>query len=219
MFSELDHVIFPDSCEVIEIVPSQHYVYPIFKNGSSSLYKTLKKSSWSVIKDRDINDIQCPITVYLRDPKDRFISGINTFLYFAKRDGLKLDTPTVLWVVKNFLWIDRHFCPQFFWLINLARYSQAPLILKNIKDINDVVDINHRAGVEPPNDNLLTQLDEYMPWDKLELYFYLDQILIDKIGTSVDFAHILQDIKHNHSNLYNDVFGKNLEIVNVLCKT
>jgi len=32
MLSRLDDVIYPNRCEVIEIEPSQRYIYPIFKN-------------------------------------------------------------------------------------------------------------------------------------------------------------------------------------------
>jgi hypothetical protein len=43
MLSQLDHIIYPDRCEVYEIVPSQRYFYPIFKNGSSSIMMTAQE--------------------------------------------------------------------------------------------------------------------------------------------------------------------------------
>lgn len=218
MFSELDNIIFPDSCEVIEIVPSQHYVYPIFKNGSSSLHETQKKTHWISLYNQDIAQIQQPITVYLRDPKQRFISGVNTFVQHYQRDWPQMDAQTVLHFAENYLWLNRHFCPQFFWLVNLARYSQVPIVLQDLQSINQVVAMNDRAKIVPPDTEFLKKLQTF-PWNKLELYFFLDQILIDQIGKTVTFKQIMSDIKTNHLELYNLVFHKTISITNALSAT
>lgn len=218
MFSEIDHVIFPDSCEVIEIVPSQHYVYPIFKNGSTSLHKTQQLENWSSVFNHEIGSIKQPITVYLRDPKQRFISGLNTFVQHYARDWPQLDTDTVLHFAENYLWLNRHFCPQFFWLINLARYSREPLVLKDLSAINQLVSINDRAKIIPPSTEFLQKLEKF-PWHKLELYFFLDQILIDQIGNTVCFEDLIMQIKNNHKQLYQLVFEKTVSIAHVLSTT
>jgi hypothetical protein len=217
MFSEIDHVIFPDSCEVIEIVPSQHYVYPIFKNGSTSIHKTQQLTNWVSVYNQDIGKIQQPITVYLRDPKQRFISGLNTFVQHYQRDWPHLDTDTVLHFAENYLWLNRHFCPQFFWLINLARYSQTPLVLKNLQDINQIVSMNDHAKIVPPNADFFSKLEKFS-WHKLELYFFLDQILIDQIGKTITFEEIMTNIKDQHKELYKLIFEKTLTISHVLSK-
>jgi hypothetical protein len=218
MFSELDNIIFPDSCEVIEIVPSQHYVYPIFKNGSSSLRETQKKTHWISLYNQDIAQIQQPITVYLRDPKQRFISGVNTFVQHYQQDWPQMDAQTVLHFAANYLWLNRHFCPQFFWLVNLARYSHVPIVFQDLQSINQFVAMNDRAEIVPPDTEFLEKLQTF-PWHKLELYFFLDQILIDQIGKTVTFKQIMSDIKTNHSELYNLVFHKTISITNVLSTT
>jgi hypothetical protein len=218
MFTELDSIIFPDSCEVIEIVPSQHYVYPIFKNGSSSLHKTQELTGWNSFFNNEITQITCPITVYLRDPRDRFISGVNTFIQHCHRDFDNLDTNTILHFVKNYLFLNRHYAPQFFWLINLARYSTAPLVLQNFVSINQIVDMNSRAGIRPPTPDLLDRLKDF-PWQKFELYFFMDQLLMDRIGQTITFQQLVTEIKQQHIDLYNLIFQKSSTLINVLPKT
>ena len=212
MFCEIDNILFPNDCEVLEIVPRNIYVYPIFKNGSSSL-KELEK--FSVVKNHEIRSIQSPITVFLRDPKQRFISGVNTYVRKIKQSNPELDQNTVLWCVKNYLFLNRHYMPQFFWLINLARYSTVPLNLESVNNINKYTPLHSRAGVEPPDSWLTTALAD-MDWKKLELYFYFDQLLIEKIGSLITFKELLNSIKTNQPDLYDLVFGHSKSLIDVL---
>jgi hypothetical protein len=213
MFSELDNTIFPDSCEVLEIVPSQLFVYPIFKNGSSSLRTT---TNCKKIYNQDIQQIQHPITVFLRDPRERFISGVNTFVQHCIRDNPKLDTQTILYFVKHYLFLDRHYAPQFFWLINLSKFSTVPLILRDRSDISQLTNKNY-STVEKV-DSKFTELLADFPWDKLELYFFLDQILIERIGQTLTFDDIIK-IVQQRPDLYNLIFKHTQDTVNVLSKT
>jgi hypothetical protein len=217
VFSALDDIIFPDSCEVIKVT-SQQYVYPIFKNGSSSIRNTQILKNWQSIKDHDIGLITEPITVYLRDPRERFVSGVNTFLQFNLRETSTLDTDTVLHFVKQYLFLNRHYAPQFYWLINLARYSQTPLNLQSIDAINQIVDMNDHAGIDPPSNDFIARIKNF-PWQQLELYFFLDQILIDQIGKSMTFAQIIKHIKEQHPSVFDQLFKKSKDIVDVLSKT
>ena len=57
MLSPLDRIIFPDRCEVIEVIPSQRYVYPIFKNGRSSLSEAADKNNWRIRINNQIKKI------------------------------------------------------------------------------------------------------------------------------------------------------------------
>jgi hypothetical protein len=218
MFSEIDKTIFPDSCEVLEIIPSQLFVYPIFKNGSSSLTESAPKLGWKTIDQHNISQIQTPITVFLRDPKERFISGVNTFLQHCHRDYQGLDTRTILFFVEKYLFLNRHYAPQFFWLINLARYSQAPLKFQHMNEIGQLTSCVTRAGVTPPTEEFLQSIQSF-PWSQLELYFFLDQLLIERIGTQTTFVDLVNDIKTTHRNLYELIFERTYKIFDVLPKT
>lgn len=218
MFSEIDKTIFPDSCEVLEIIPSQLFVYPIFKNGRSSLIESASANGWKTIDQGDIANIQSPITVFLRDPYERFISGVNTFVQHCHRDNNDLDTKTILFFVEKYLFLNRHYAPQFYWLINLARFNQAPIKFQHIHDINQLTSRSSRAGISPPTETFLEIIKQF-PWKQLELYFFLDQLLIERIGQQLTFAELINDIKKNHSDLYDLIFQRTHNILDALPKT
>ena len=217
MFSELEKIIFPDRCEILEIVPSQRYIFPIFKNGSSSLREYQPNTNWKTIVNEEIGKINGTITVFLRDPKQRFISGVNTFVQHLLRTQ-QLDVPTVLYFVKNYLFLNRHYCPQFFWLVNLARYNSNPLNFESYNGISELTPLRSRAGVSPPTEELLSILESF-DWKTLELYFFLDQILLDRIGQTLTFESLINDIKVQHPELYDLIFSKAITLTNVLSKT
>ena len=217
MFSELDNIIFPDGCEVIETVPSQHYVYPIFKCGRSSLTESMKDKGWKFVTQDNIKKISCPITVFLRDPRERFISGVNTFLQQLHRKDHSLDQHTVLYFVNQYLFLNRHYAPQFHWLLNLMRFSGPNVLIKleDFKNIKSLTAKNSKAGIQPVSDSLQKEINK-LDWEKLELYFFLDQILIDKIGQTVTMAELINHVKTCHPELYKLVFQKTIDRVNVL---
>jgi hypothetical protein len=96
-------------------------VFPIFKNASSSLHFQAIQSHWKIVFNEQINKLDC-IEVFLREPDQRLVSGFNTFVQHTMRDCPELDQDTVIWFAKNYLFLDRHYCPQFFWLMSLSRF-------------------------------------------------------------------------------------------------
>lgn len=221
MFSEIDKTIFTNSCEVLEIVPSQHYVFPIFKCGSSSLHDTAPIKNWKAIVDEDIKNITAPITVFLRDPKKRFISGVNTYLIQTKRQFPLLDENTILWFVDNYLFLNRHYCPQFFWLLNLSKYTnpEVKLQLCSYKNIAELTDINSDAGIPKPTDKFLEQIQQFN-WKSLELYFFLDQILTDRIGQEFTVRELVDIVYREYPEVYRLVFEPTIKLSkNVLPST
>lgn len=210
MFSEIDKIIFPDSCEVIQLT-SQHFVYPIMKNGSSSFYTQIlsgQRKDWKIIKNSAIATIEDPLMVFIRNPRERFISGVNTFWYLLNRDYPNLDRNTVLWFVDNFLFLNRHYCPQFFWLINLSRFCRPDTILQlePMSKIDYWANLNDDAGVPRGSLDLYEAIEQF-DWKKLELYFYLDRILYDHIGQQFTYNQLLDKIKDS-PELYKLVFEK-----------
>jgi hypothetical protein len=220
VFSELDNIIFPDGCEVIEIVPSQQYVYPIFKCGRSSLTESMQQKGWKFVDEKDISSITQPITVFLRNPRDRFVSGVNTFLQHLDAEGNMLDQHTVLYFVNRYLFLNRHYAPQFFWLLNLMRFSSPNTLVKfqNITEISKFTDVHSYADIEPITPEFRQKIQTF-DWDKLELYFYLDQVLLDHLDQTVNLRDLIKHIQTNHSKLYELVFQKTLNIIDVLPKT
>ena len=177
---------------------------------------TAKKKGWAFVPEQDIAKIESPITVFVRDPKDRFVSGVNTFVQHLNKTYPSLDTDTILFFVDNYSFLNRHYTPQFFWLLNLSRYSPDALVtFRSLLDIDSLTDIHSHAEVEPPSEEFLSKITKFN-WSKLQLYFYLDQILVDHVGQTMSIKDLLQYVKTDHPQLYELVFKKTQDIVNVL---
>ena len=206
MLSHLDRILFPDRCEVIEVVPSQRYVYPIFKNGSSSLSVTAKKNNWRIRLNDQIKKIDS-IDIILRDPYERLMSGINTFIQLTIRDNPVLDKDTVKWFALNYLHLDRHYFTQFSWILNLARYTcpYAQLRFLSMESITDICNLHHSPpGIEKISDSLKNKL---IVVQNYEMYQRIDTIIFDCIGQSMTFNQLLQHIKNTDPSAYTYVIG------------
>ena len=101
-------MIFPNRCEVIEIEASQRYIYPIFKNGSSSLIEHARQQNYKILINEQIK--RAPIIdVTLRDPLPRYISGIQTFVHDIKKEN-PTDKPLQREVINNHLdWLCKNY--------------------------------------------------------------------------------------------------------------
>ena len=97
-------------CEVVKI--KDLYVYPIFKNGSNELMRQKDK----LIINNDIKNLKS-IVVILRDPTERFISGVNKVAFDSSRPVAETMSK-----IKNNKLINLHFAPQFVWLLHLLKY-------------------------------------------------------------------------------------------------
>lgn len=212
MFSQLDNVIFPDSCEVVRC-SSQLCVYPIFKNGSSSINESVEEKGWEIVRDYDIENINTPIRVYVRDAQQRFVSGVNTFV----QHNSNLDLKTALWFVREYPFLNRHFAPQFFWIINLARFMHYDTKIE-IRSVDDIAKITSRysdAGILPASEEFTREF-ESLDWNHMRLYYYLDQILTDLVGQTVTYPELVAIVRDQHTSLFEMVFGKSMNLVELV---
>lgn len=201
MLSQLDNIIFPDRCDVLEIVPSQRYVYPIYKNGSSSLYN----SGFRLMDHDELPNIPV-VDIYVRNPYDRFVTGVNTFLQHNK----DLDRATALHFINNYLFLNRHFCPQFHWLVNLQRFTRAKIKINYIDTLSDITTLQ----VNQSKDSLL---DKILSTEKLHFYLSIDKVLTeDLLGKTVPFKLITQTIRHRYPTVYKEVVQRSIDLCNVL---
>ena len=201
MLSQLDNIIFPDRCDVLEIVPSQRYVYPIYKNGSSSLYK----SGYRLMDHDELRNMSV-VDIYVRDPYHRFVTGVNTFL----QHNNNLDHATVLHFINNYLFLNRHFCPQFHWLVNLQRFTNAKIRINSIDTLSDITSLKVNQSQDP-------FLDEALSTEKLNFYLSIDKVLTeDLLGKTVPFKLIVQTIKHRYPDVYKEVVQRSIDLCNVL---
>lgn len=199
MLSYIDPIIFPDRCDVLEIVPSQRYVYPIFKNGSSSL----QMSGYRIITPEELKSI-ATIDVFVRDPWQRFVSGVQTCV-----ENLNYDRETTLHFIEHYLFLNRHYCPQFHWLLNLQRFSNAKLRLLPLTQINEVVNVHENKIVK---DQALEQ--RLAKNKKIQFYLQIDRVLTeDLLGQTVEFKQIVEVIRQQYPDVYAEVIGRSAELI------
>jgi len=213
MLSHLDRIIFPDRCEVLEVVLSQRYVYVIFKNGHSSFDAFEIKNPGRVVVNQQIQKLT-NIDVIVRDPQDRLVSGINTFIQHTVRDNPDLDPPTVEWFALNYLSLNRHYASQFSWILNLARYSDPNTTLNFLpmSAVGDITGLDRKPlGVQPASKELINQINLLK---HKEMYQRIDAVIFGCIGQSMTFAQLLQHIKIIDSPAYEYVIGHAQQILN-----
>lgn len=200
MLSQLDNIIFPDRCEVLEVAP-QRYVYPIYKNG----YSSLSNSNFRVLATTELPFLDT-VEIFVRDPVERFFSGLSTWI----EHNNYLDKDTMLHMAGHYLFINRHYAPQFHWLVNLRRYTQARIKINPIEDLSTITNLHLNE-----NKNKVHYDIAYFP--KVEFYMQLDKVLTETfIGQTVEFPTIVQSIKEHHPEVYFEVIQRSINICNVL---
>jgi len=213
MLSHLDRILFPDRCEVLEIIPSQRYVYVIFKNGHSSFLSYRLKNNCRILINQQIQKIN-NIDIVIRNPQDRLMSGINTFVQHILRDNPKLDCSTVEWFAQNYLHLDRHYYPQFSWLLNLARYldTNTKLNFLSMADIGTITGLDEKPfGVTAVSAELIEKISLIK---NNEMYHRIDTVIFDCIGQTMTFVQLLQHIKTTDPDAYAYVIGYAQQILN-----
>lgn len=213
MLSHLDRVLFPDRCEVREIISSQRYVYVIFKNGHSSINVSRLTDPQRIHINQQILKLNS-IDVIIRNPKDRLLSGINTFIQHTLRDNPSLDKNTVEWFGLNYLSLDRHYTSQFAWLLNLARYLNptAKLNLLPMTAVDEITGKNIKPdGVPQPDAALIEKVSSIK---NNEMYQRIDTTIFKCIGQSLTFKELLQQVRTTDPAAYEYVIEYSQQILN-----
>jgi hypothetical protein len=191
MFSDIDFALYPDDCEVAEMPLHDQWVYMIQKNGTSSIRED-RSGQFRILKNEQIKDLDF-VDIYIRDPKTRYVSGVNTFVQHTLRDRPDLDKDTVTYFATNYLFLNRHYLPQILWIFNLLRWLSptARLRLHDFKHYGDLVNINHRALIDPAD---TTTQDQILAADNgMALWWFADQILLDHAGQTMTW-NALRDV-------------------------
>jgi hypothetical protein len=192
---------------VLEIPLHKQWVYLIQKNGNSSLRFQQTRDNLAVFTNNEISALDY-VDVYIRNPRVRYVSGVNTYLQHLQRDHPELDLSTAFWFTKQYKFLNTHYLPQFHWLANLARYlrSDAKIRFRNFKDFSTITDFESRALVTPPTQDFVNKLmkDNH----NIELWLYLDQILLELAGQEFTWTELLEYYQRNHKNIIEHVLPK-----------
>ena len=205
MFTKLDDILFPNKVEIVYFPDQNKYIYPIFKNGSSSIYNIQKENNYKLIVNEQIKKLT-DIDVFLRDPEERYRSGFQTYIY----ENPKLDYQTLLYLGEQGYIFDRHILPQFCWLINLMRYMSpdAKIHIHNMQMLSYYtsgrVAIPKKSNVESPMG------------PNLEMYMRLDNLMLnDLTGQSWTPNQIMTHLMSQDPMAYFTVIGKTQKLAEV----
>jgi len=152
-----------------------HAIYPIFKNGSSSIFS----AAHQVLVDDRIKDHAKDIHVFLRDPKQRFVSGVNEY---SKQNNLPVMT-TYQRILDEAL-IDRHFAPQWIWLFHLFKYHKGSVTLRPFSELGQVC----RQNTNKSQYKVQIQVPEE--------YVKIDMQLIGHVGQTLPLERLVREYKH-----------------------
>ena len=160
--------LFNTDCKVVKV--KNRYVYPIFKCGSSSFFKDAKQ----VIKNSKIEKLK-NITILIREPKERFISGVATYADLVKR-----STKDVMKDIKADKLCNRHFAPQFVWLMQLHMHYKGEVEIRSFTEINKYTNTKTLGSLAIKEK--ITPLKNYIAVDqKLIKKFMNKKVLLSKI--------------------------------------
>lgn len=166
----LTNEVLGGECRIVEI--NDQMFFPIFKVGSTSLEHVADK----VYSNEEISACE-NVQVLIRDPVDRFVSGINKYCSLHK-----LDVHETCTMIKEGKVIDRHIAPQFVWLFHLSKFYSGNITLRPFEDIKQVTAVHRgrepsKVIVVPPEELIKT-----------------DMRLINLIGQTVDLKSLVKGL-------------------------
>jgi uncharacterized short protein YbdD (DUF466 family) len=200
MRTALDTELFPKLCEVVEMPLHNQWIYLIQKNGSSSLRIQQSRDNLAVFTNDQISALDY-VDVYIRNPRARYVSGINTYLQHLQRDHPELDYLTAFWFARRYKFLNTHYLPQFYWIANLSKYLRDDTLIRfrNFQTFSNITDINDDARVHKPSQEFIKQL--FQDDKSIELWLYLDQILLDLVDKELTWNELLEHYRINHPDV------------------
>lgn len=155
-------------CRVVEI--NESTIYPIFKNGSSSLFASADK----VLVNNQIHADN--VVVFIRDPVQRFIKGVNQYCAFNGLDVLETHER-----IRSGELMDRHFAPQWTWLFHLYKYHKGSVTLKAMDQIG-----------EHCSQHLMKQRSPMVEVEPLQDFVKPDLALIGHLGKEISLEELVR---------------------------
>jgi len=192
MFKNLTNILTED-CEVVKFNDEQ-YFYPIFKNGRSSLTIYAGRNNLPLLKNKEISNLK-KITIFLRSPRERFVSGVYTFFYFTNN---QLLDENILKKIESFDIVNRHFVPQYIWLLHLYRYFNGTVEFKSVEELYKLIPNRDGPWTNNPNPWKAITLEEK---DKIlsiehKKYIERDEKIIKKyMNQSVELEKLIKEFK------------------------
>jgi hypothetical protein len=158
-----------------------------------------------VFANNEISALDC-VDVYIRNPRARYVSGVNTYLQHLQRDHPELDYLTAFWFARRYKFLNTHYLPQFYWIANLSTYlrKDTKIRLRNFKNFSQITDLNLKPkAVTSPTKQFVEML--FKDDANIELWLYLDQILLDLADQELTWLQLIDHYQHNHPDIIKHV--------------
>ena len=186
---------FTSDCTVVEL-QKNYFVYCIFKNARSSLLATSHHAGKILFKNNQIKELN-KINVFLREPEDRFVSGVYTFMYL---NNIKTPTRSIEDSLKTNKLTDKHVMPQYFWLIHLLRYYKGDITISPMKELYPKLTSHYGPWT-----------DNARPWKPISstirkkllsmatgFYIDADKILLKNyLGKTINLKRLIKEIRND----------------------
>ena len=163
------------STECLVLRLEDRYIFPIFKNGSTSLHH----DSDEILTNDEISGCNL-IHILLRDPRERFQAGINKYAMLNNT-----TVKNVIQQVKKNELSDRHFMPQWVWLLHLYKYYHGNVQLDSFKNIANYCK-NHKGKTVSYTQETGVLAD----------YIDYDYQLISHIGKTLPLKKLIEGCNH-----------------------
>ena len=166
--------ILSSDCTVCKLGPRM--VYPIFRCGFTSIRATADKTYVNEeIKTKNID-------VLIRDPADRFMSGVNEY---ARQNKVEVEDTWNL-IAQNKL-INKHFAPQYVWLMHLQKFHKGTVTLYPFKDIKKFTKKHtHKWST--------TSATEKEPVAQIEEFVDKDFLLLKYLNKTLTIKELLKNV-------------------------
>ncbi len=149
-------------------------VYPIFRVAHSTLM--------SVCDRKYVNEEihHCNhIEIIMREPEERFVSGVNE--YCVQHD-LNVDHTWKL--INEGKLVDRHFAPQYIWLMHLFKFYKGFITIRPFTHIDAITDLHLNKS----------KLKKDVP--VCEEFVAVDRHLIKYYNETVNIKYLIREYKH-----------------------
>jgi hypothetical protein len=189
MFTALDVELYPRDCDVVEIPHHNLNIYRVFKNGSSTLLQIAEKNQYKIFQNEKIYQLKS-VDMLLRDPRQRYVAGVDMFVKIIKKDNPHLDLKTCIWFANRYCFLNRHYVTQFHWLLNLVRFVNPDCQIRfhDFSLLPTITDRNDKINRDPLDSETISIIESYLP--QKEFWFLLDDILRGLQGQSLTWKEI-----------------------------
>lgn len=184
------------------------YLMPIPKCAYTTQNHLAKQNDWEIKSVCDLSpNEEREFTIFIRDPLDRFWSGIDTAFH-------KCLTEDKAKMIADLLFVNWHVLPQFFYILKL--YDHAPnsnITFHSHKDIGEILsteahlNFKHKAQREKYEEMIRSHrstMDNH-----LENFYLPDKIIWDEFrGKRINFQELRDRIRSEKPLLDQYIVGK-----------